>query len=72
LVMGIAGLIIPLIGIGAIVTGIMALNDFKEEPNRYKGKGMANAGIVLGSIATIFMVIMIVFYVLFFAWLFRL
>mgnify|MGYP005844591263 CR=1 FL=1 len=40
----------PLAGIPAIVTGVMAGKRAKREPTVYGGKGMATAGVVLGTV----------------------
>ncbi|MBS1793923.1 MAG: DUF4190 domain-containing protein [Acidobacteria bacterium] len=40
---------IPL-GTGAIIVGLIALNQQKSDPGRYGGRGMAIAGIVTGAI----------------------
>ena len=39
--------------VGAIVVGIVALGQIKAQPTRYSGRGMAIAGIVLGTIGPI-------------------
>src|SRR5438477_10939951 len=46
LVMGIPGLCIPLLGIGAIVCGAIGLSQTKD--NRVGGRGLAIAGLILG------------------------
>lgn len=53
-----------LTGIPAIVLGIMAMMKEKADPMRYGGKGMSIAGIVLGAISIL---IMIVYLILVFA-----
>ncbi len=53
-----------LTGIPAIVLGIMAMMKEKSDPARYGGKGMAIAGIVLGSVSIL---ILIVYMILMFA-----
>jgi hypothetical protein len=56
LVLGILGLtpILPLIGsIAAIVTGMIARRDILAKPHEYSGESMARAGIVLGWIGVV-------------------
>ncbi|MBL7931145.1 MAG: DUF4190 domain-containing protein [Bacteroidia bacterium] len=44
-------LLLPiLIGIGAFVMGRLVINDIKEKPDTYKGKGLAIAGMITGMI----------------------
>ncbi len=40
---------IPL-GAGAIITGVIALNQEKEDPTKYGGRGLAIAGIITGAV----------------------
>lgn len=56
LILGIIGLLtfccyggIPL-GAGAIITGVIALNQEKSNPTKYGGKGLAIGGIIAGAI----------------------
>lgn len=52
LIMGIIGLVsCPLLGIAAIVTGIITIQRTGREPHRYGGQGMAIAGLVCGSLS---------------------
>jgi hypothetical protein len=53
LILGIAALCVPLLGIVALILGVMALNQAKREPERYGGSGMAIAGISIGAVGTI-------------------
>ena len=46
-------------GIGAIVTGIQAIKQIKQYPERYEGKGIATGGIVIGSIS-LFLFLMLI------------
>ena len=40
---------IPL-GAGAIITGVIALNQEKEDPTKYGGRSLAIAGIITGAV----------------------
>src|SRR5438067_1623369 len=51
LVLGIPGLCIPLLGIGALVCGIIGLSKTKD--NQAGGRGMAIAGLILGIVGTL-------------------
>lgn len=68
LVLGIVSLccyISPLTGIGALITGYLALNNIKKDPATYGGKGLAIAGMITGGIFLaigLFYWIMIVFF----------
>lgn len=48
MICGIAGFLILIGSIPAIVLGIMALNEINDEPDKYEGRFMAIVGIVLG------------------------
>ena len=56
LILGIIGLLsccfggIPL-GAGAIVTGVIAMNQEKSDPTKYGGHGLAMGGIITGAVA---------------------
>ncbi len=62
LVTGIASYVVGITSIPAIILGIVALNQIKKDPTQ-DGKGMAIAGIVLGSV---FIVLTILAFLLFF------
>jgi hypothetical protein len=47
-------------GIPAIITGYMAKNNVDTNPNQYSGRGMALAGMILGSIGTVLFIIGII------------
>ncbi len=49
------------LGVGAVVTGFVARRQIAESQGRYKGAGMAMAGMVLGAIA---IVLAVAYYVL--------
>ena len=44
----------PVLGIAAIVLGIIALMQNKSDPQRYGGKGLAIGGIITGSLWIVF------------------
>lgn len=59
LVLGILGIVticcwggIPL-GAGAVITGVIAMNQEKNDPQNYGGRGMAIGGIITGAISLI-------------------
>lgn len=55
--LGILGFIVPFFPcIAAIVFGIIALNKINSEPDKFKGRGMAIAGIILGVLGIIFII----------------
>lgn len=62
LVCGVLGLLCCSVftGIPAIVLGLMAMNKEKSDPARYTGKGMAIAGIALGSVSILFFLLYII------------
>lgn len=51
---------IPL-GAGAIITGVIALNNEKADPIQYGGRGLAIAGIITGAVGFSISIIMIFF-----------
>jgi len=53
LILGIVSLccyVSPITGLAALITGFMALNNIKNDPNAYGGKGLAIAGMITGGI----------------------
>jgi hypothetical protein len=55
--LGILGFVVPFFpSIAAIVFGIVALNKINSEPDNYKGRGLAIAGIVLGALGLVFII----------------
>jgi len=54
----------PLLGVVGMIMGFSALNGVNAEPERYGGKGMAIAGLVLGGIATVLSIAGVLFFVL--------
>jgi hypothetical protein len=65
LVLGIASLCVPYVGIVtgiiAIVFGALSIKEVNANPMQVKGKGMGIAGIVLGAIAIVLYIIVILF-----------
>lgn len=57
LVLGIVGLCCGIAGIGALITGFMAKNNCDAEPHIYGGRGMALAGMILGGISVLLMIV---------------
>lgn len=60
--MAIASLVLGILGISllAIIFGIVALNQIKKSNGFVTGKGMAIAGIILGSVAIVITIIVII------------
>jgi hypothetical protein len=55
--LGILGFVVPFFPcIAAIVFGIVALNKINSEPDTYRGRGLAIAGIVLGALGIVFII----------------
>lgn len=64
LVLGICGFFIPVVcSLLAIIFGFIALSKIKENTQKYKGRGLAVAGIVLGFVffGLIFLILLLVF-----------
>ncbi len=60
LVLGIAGMLMcPLLGIAAIVMGIIVIGRTNREPQRYGGQGMAIGGLVCGGVSMLWFVFML-------------
>lgn len=51
----------PVTGLGALVCGLLALKNIKNDPSTYGGKGLAIAGMICGAV---FLVIGVVYYIL--------
>ncbi len=66
LIAGIAGCTVGLGSIPAIIFGTKALREMRENPGKYKGEGMAQAGIALGAIKLGLLLLSLVFLVLLF------
>jgi hypothetical protein len=60
LVSGILGLCCGLLGIVALVTGYMAKNNIEKDPAQYGGRGFAQAGMILGGISILLMIVGII------------
>jgi hypothetical protein len=55
--LGILGFVVPFFPcIAAIVFGIIALNKINSEPDKFKGRGLAIAGIILGIVGIFFII----------------
>lgn len=63
LVLGVVSVFVFFLGIPAVVTGIVAFNQIKRQPDRYTGSGYAIGGIVLGTLTTL--TTLLLFYLLF-------
>jgi hypothetical protein len=67
MVLGIVGVVVPCFwilqipGVLAVVFGAVALSQLKKQPEKYTGRGMAVAGLVLGLVALVIMLLFIVF-----------
>lgn len=64
LVTGILGLCCGLLGPVGVVTGYMAYNNVNKDPQQYGGKGLALAGMIVGGIATLLLILGIIIQVL--------
>ena len=53
------GCFFPLPGIVAFVLGLISLSQIKKSPEKYGGKPYATAGVVMGGISILFLVVMI-------------
>ena len=58
-------LIFPLFGIAGLALGNSSLKSIKEEPKRWKGKAFAQAGMILGGVALVLMLIALIIAILF-------
>jgi hypothetical protein len=60
LVTGVLGVLpCPFVGIAGIVLGSKVRREIDSDPQRYTGRGMATAGLVLGVIGTVFTVLVV-------------
>lgn len=56
---------VPFLGaLAAVITGHMAKNEFKANPGKYSGKGLATTGLILGYIQLALIAISIVFIII--------
>ena len=63
LVLSLVGLMVSIAPIVGIILGFVALSQIKNEPHRYEGKGLAQAGIIIGFIIVGLKVLFIVAYI---------
>jgi hypothetical protein len=67
MVLGIVAVVIPCFwifqipGVIAVVFGAVALSQLKKHPEKYTGRGMAVAGLVLGLVSLVIMLLFIAF-----------
>lgn len=62
--LGILGLIVPGLGIAALICGIMAINRIDNPPNRLIGRGFGTTGAILGGIGTVLTLVVLLLGVL--------
>jgi hypothetical protein len=67
MVLGIVAVVIPCFwvlqvpGVLAVIFGAISLSQFKRSPERYTGRGMAIAGLVLGLVSIVILVLVLTF-----------
>ncbi len=66
-VLGILSVVIVYLAIPAIVFSAIALSKIKQNPETYKGKGLALAGLIIGLTLTLLAILAIIFVILIFA-----
>lgn len=69
MIVGILGLVAggclgPIPGIVALVMGLTALSQIKKTPEKVGGKPFATAGVIIGSISTVFYMLLVIWFVL--------
>ncbi len=69
MIVGLSGILLswcfgPVPGIVALVLGLVALSQIKKSPEKYTGKGMAIAGIVIGAVNIAFYILLLIFWAL--------
>lgn len=69
MIVGLSGVLLswcfgPVPGIVALVLGLVALSQIKKSPEKYTGKGMAIAGIVIGAVNIAFYILLMIFWIL--------
>ncbi len=69
MIVGLSGVLLswcfgPVPGIVALVLGLVALSQIKKSPEKYTGKGMAIAGIVIGAVNIAFYILLLIFWIL--------
>jgi Domain of unknown function (DUF4190) len=52
------------IGPVALITGYLGIQNANNEPDKFGGKGMAIAGIILGGISTLFSILFIIIFII--------
>ena len=68
LVLGIAGIVLcQLTAPIAVITGFMARRKASENPNEYGGAGLALAGIITGAIGTVFLLLVLLYFIFVFS-----
>jgi len=65
MICSIAGVAVSFAPIVGIILGFVALNQIKNEPYKYEGKGMATAGVVIGFAVVGLRGLIILFYLYF-------
>jgi hypothetical protein len=67
MVLGIVAVVIPCFwvfqipGVLAVIFSAIALSQFKKNPTKYTGRGMAVAGLVLGLVSIVILVLFLLF-----------
>lgn len=69
MIVGLAGILLswcfgPVPGVVALVLGLVALSQIKKSPEKYGGKGMAIAGVVIGSLTIAFYILLVIGWIL--------
>ncbi|HKU74412.1 MAG TPA: DUF4190 domain-containing protein [Pyrinomonadaceae bacterium] len=69
MIVGLSGILLswcfgPVPGIVALVLGLVALSQIKKSPEKYSGKNMAIAGIVIGAVNIAFYILLVIFWIL--------
>ena len=69
MIVGLAGILLswcfgPVPGVVALVLGLVALSQIKKSPEKYGGRGMAIAGIVIGALTVAFYILLIIGWIL--------
>jgi hypothetical protein len=54
----------PLPGIVAVIMGLVALSQIKKEPDKYGGKPLATAGVIIGSVSILFYLVLLLWFLL--------
>lgn len=52
------------LGIAAMITGYLGMNNANNDPTKYGGRGMAIAGLVLGAVSIVSSIVFIIFAIL--------